>query len=251
MKALTIAIGIISTAVLADRSFADEKVAKPVPRPVVVVVDGAGDLKGCSNAFARGKALYDLPVDVEVFAWSHGHYKILKDQVDDKHILNKGKELAARLAQLRRADAERPIVLVSYSAGCGVGLSAGRHLPPDTIDRHFVMCPSVSRKYDLRPSLRATRHGIDVHCSKKDKWALGVAMRLVGTADELHDREAAGRHGFTPVVEDPGDADLYRKVRHVFWTPEDRKLGHNGLHHGVHAPGYLNKYVFPLLTAAH
>jgi pimeloyl-ACP methyl ester carboxylesterase len=238
---------LLLAAALVPRTARGETVANTVPRALVVVLDGAGDLKGCSTAFTKGKAAYKLPVDIEVFPWSHGHLKILKDQVDERHAKLKGKELAERLLALRRRDPDRPLILVSYSAGCSVALAAAGHLPPDAIDRCILLMPSVSRRYDLRPTLRATRLGVDVYGSDKDKWALGLAVRWVGTADELHDAEAAGRLGFTPVIERAGDTELYLKLRHHFWKPADAKLGHDGRHHGIHALPFLDKYVFPLL----
>lgn len=217
------------------------------PRPLLIVVDGAGDLKGCSTAVAQAVRLNDLPIEVKPFPWSHGHYKIYKDQVDDRHSRAKGMELAERLIEWRREQPDRPIFLVTYSAGAAVGLAAGNHMPANTIDRHILLSPSVSTRYDLRPSLRASRFGVDVFCSSKDKWALGIAMKLVRTADDLHDKEAAGRLGFRELIERPEDEKLYKQLRHIFWTPADAKLGHNGGHNGVKAAGFLSEQVLPLL----
>ena len=76
--------------------------AEKEPRPLIVIVDGAGDLKGCSTAVAQAVWLNDLPVEVKPFPWSHGHYKIYKDQVDDRHSRAKGMELAECLIEWRR-----------------------------------------------------------------------------------------------------------------------------------------------------
>jgi pimeloyl-ACP methyl ester carboxylesterase len=247
MRRSSVLLAIVGTMFLAALPAASESSSKPVPRSLLLVIDGAGDFNGCSAAFVKTRELYRLPFDIEAFPWSHGHRKIYKDQVDDAYARAKGKELAERILELRKQQTDRPLILVSYSAGSAVGLSAASHLPAETLERHIVLAPSVSTRYDLRPSLRATRLGVDVFCSKKDRWALGIAVRWVGTADELHDKQAAGRYGFSAIIENPGDTELYQKLRNHFWTPDDAKLGHDGRHHGMHAPAFLNKYVVPLV----
>jgi hypothetical protein len=226
-----------------------ETAAKPLPRPLLIVVDGAGDFNGCFIGLMKTRELYRLPIDIVAFPWSHGHRKIYKDQVDDAYARARGKELAEFIIEHRARQPDRPLILVSYSAGSAVALSAGQHLPPRTLERQIVLSPSVSTRFDLRPSLQASRSGIDVFCSKKDRWALGIAVKWVGTADEFHDKQAAGRFGFAAIIEKPADAELYEELRNHFWTPDDAKLGNDGRHYGTHAPAYLNKYVVPLLQS--
>lgn len=218
--------------------------------PLIVVVDGAGDFKGCSTAVSQAIRLLHVPATIEVFPWSHGHYRVLVDQVDERHSRAKGKELAERLVAWKQEQPERPIVLISHSAGCAVALAASSHLPTAFLERQILFAPSVSTRYDLRPTLRASRHGIDAFCSSLDCWALGLGIKLFKTADEWRDREAAGRHGFRFCCESENDSFLYEKLRHHFWTVTDTALGHNGRHHGMHAPAWLKTHVFPLLSAS-
>src|SRR6185436_7917454 len=57
----------------------------PDSRPLVWIVDGAGDLRGCSNGFTTANMLAGGPMELTVFPWSHGYRRILLDQVDAKH----------------------------------------------------------------------------------------------------------------------------------------------------------------------
>ncbi len=247
MKGLLFLFATLGVSELAGTACAFDDDAKSVPKePLILVVDGAGDLKGCSNAIKTAGSLYQVRLDAETFPWSHGHYKLYKDQVDARHTRVKGKELAELIASRKKQRPERPIVVVSHSAGCAVVLAACDHLPENTLERQILLAPSVSTRYDLRPALRASKQGIDVFCSKKDKWALGLVIRCIGSADELHDQKAAGRHGFEAIVFKPEDAALYERLRHHFWSAADEKLGHDGRHHGMHAPAFVKEKLMPL-----
>jgi hypothetical protein len=247
MKGLLLLFAILGASELAGTARASDDDAKSVPNePLILVVDGAGDLKGCSNAIKTAASLYQVRLEVEAFPWSHGHYKLYRDQVDTRHVRVKGKELAEQIAARKKEHPERPILVISHSAGCAVALAACDHLPENTLERQILLAPSVSTRYDLRPALRTSKQGIDVFCSKKDKWALGLVIRCIGSADELHDQKAAGRHGFETIVFSPDDADLYKRLRHHFWSTADEKLGHDGRHHGMHAPAFVKERLMPL-----
>lgn len=215
--------------------------ADPDPRPLVWVVDGAGDLKGCSTALGRANAEAGGPVELAVFGWSHGYRRLLLDQIDNTHARAQGCRLANAVLDRRRREPGRRTVLVAHSAGCAVALAAAEALPPDALDRLVLLAPSVSTGYDLRPALRAAAEGVDVFCSKKDWVALGFVTRVVGTTDRSF-AAAAGRHGFraTPAAAESG------RLRQHFWSAELRWTGHTGGHHGMHAPAFVTAYLLPL-----
>jgi pimeloyl-ACP methyl ester carboxylesterase len=165
---------------------ANASAAPPAPdsRPIVWIADGAGDLRGCSNAFAHANMLAGGPLELAVFPWSHGYRRLLMDQTDLNHARSQGARLAARIVERSKEEPGRRVILVAHSAGSAVALAAGDSLPPGAVDRIILLAPSVSTGYDLRPSLAASREGIDVFCSKKDWVALGFATRMVGTVDK-------------------------------------------------------------------
>ena len=214
-------------------------------RPLVWVVDGAGDLHGCSNAMAQANMLAGNPIELAPFAWSHGHRRLLLDQIDIAHARAQGMRLAEKILARRWTEPGRRTVVIAHSAGCAVALAAGDVLPADAVERMILMAPSVSTGYDVRPTLRAAREGVDVFCSKKDWVALGFVTRVVGTTDKFG-APAAGRHGFAVTPTAPDDPAASRLRQH-FWTPELAWTGHTGGHHGVYAPAFIHGYVFPLI----
>jgi pimeloyl-ACP methyl ester carboxylesterase len=209
-------------------------------------VDGAGDLRGCSNALNQANLLAGGPVELTVFPWSHGYRQLYKDQTDWAHARAQGARLAAAVREYQAAEPGRRVVVVAHSAGCAVALTAAEVLPPDTIDRMILLAPSVSTGYNIRPALWSSREGLDVFCSKKDWVALGFVTRVVGTMDRIG-AKAAGRHGFQ-TGGSLSDGEVNRLRQH-FWTPEVAWTGYTGGHHGMFAPAFLHAYVFPLIGA--
>jgi hypothetical protein len=219
----------------------------PETRPIVWVIDGAGDLKGCSNALAPVNAGAGSPVELAVFPWSHGYRKLLRDQIGTAHARAQGARLAQTILEQKALEPGRRVVVVAHSAGCAVALAACDLLPIDSIDRLILLAPSVSTGYDLRPTLWSAKEGVDVFCSKKDWVALGFVVRVVGTTDNVWSGAAAGRWGFKPKGQKSLAELEATRLRQHFWTPEMAWTGHNGGHHGMHAPGFVQAYLMPLL----
>jgi pimeloyl-ACP methyl ester carboxylesterase len=219
-------------------------------RPLVWVLDGAGDLKGSSNALALGNSLAGNPVELSVFPWSHGYGRLLEDQVDMNHARNQGAKLAQAILERKAREPGRRVVVVGHSAGCAVALAAGDVLPIDAVDRVILLAPSVSTGYDIRPTLWSAREGVDVFCSTKDWVALGFVLRVVGTTDKFWSGAAAGRWGFQP----KGSKKLAEleasRLRQHFWSQEVAWTGHTGGHHGMHAPGFVQAYLLPIMVGS-
>jgi hypothetical protein len=235
------------------RTYCESWVARAAPsapdtRPVVWVVDGAGDLRGCSNALTTANQMAGNTAEIVVFQWSHGYRRLLADQTDWAHAKAHGEKLAAAIRERKAREPGRRVVLVAHSAGCAVALVASECLPPDTIDRTVLLAPSVSTGYDLRPALWTAKEGVDVFCSRKDWVALGFVVRVVGTTD-TGSGPAAGRLGFRPRGAAATDPVVSAKLRQHFWTAEQKWTGHTGGHHGMHSPAFLHAYVFPLIGA--
>jgi pimeloyl-ACP methyl ester carboxylesterase len=236
------------TLLLAAPAAARDTARAPAPstpdaRPLVWVVDGAGDLRGCSTALGKANVAAGNPVELAAFPWSHGFRRVLIDQIDLPHAKTQGARLAARIRERQAAEPGRRVVVVAHSAGCAVALAAGECLPPDSVDRVLLLAPSVSTEYDIRPALRAAREGMDVYCSKKDRLALGVGVRMVGTTDRFLGA-AAGLHGFKMPGGPVQDLEATRLRQH-FWSAEMARTGHTGGHYGVHAPAFITAYLFP------
>jgi len=214
---------------------------------IVFVANGAGDSRSLTKNLSQAVAETNAPLQVETFAWSVGYKRSVADQTDRENHAAQGCRLAAQINAYLQANPGRRVYLVAHSAGCAVVLIAAAQLPPESIERIVLLSPSVCACYDLRPALRATRAGIDNFYSYKDRWVLGLGMRMVGTTEEGC-RIAAGRVGFTPISQCPDDAALSCKLRQHPWNPDERNYGHNGGHFGNQEPAFLKAYVVPLLV---
>jgi hypothetical protein len=221
---------------------------RPDARPLVWILDGAGDLKGCSNALSQANSAAGNPFELSVFPWSHGHRRLLMDQVDMGHARIQGAKLAQAIQERKAQEPGRRVVIVGHSAGCAVVLTACDLLPMDAVDHVILLAPSVSSGYDIRPTLWSAREGVDVFCSTKDWVALGFVIHVVGTTDKFWSSSAAGRWGFQPKVS-KGFAELESSRLHQhFWTPDLAWTGHTGGHHGMHAPAFVQTYLMPLMA---
>jgi pimeloyl-ACP methyl ester carboxylesterase len=215
-------------------------------RGVVFSVDGAGNFLGTSEALRQVVEKECLPLRVEPFVWQHGWGRFLADQTDCSYARCQGQQLAERVAAYRRACPTGAVYLIGHSAGCHVILAALESLPAGTVERVVLLAPSVSAEYDLRPALRGVRCSLEVFCSRRDWFYLGLGTTVVGTADRRWSA-ASGRVGFRPTIATPEDQALYAKLRQHPWQPCLAWTGHWGGHYGGYQPEYLRAYVLPLL----
>lgn len=214
-------------------------------RPVLIVADGAGDYRACSESMRETATADRHPFDVVTYVWSHGYLRNAVDQTDWGYAVERGDQLAKMVTAYQAKHPAAPVVLVGHSAGSAVVLSAAEDMAPDQIDRILLLAPSVSEGYDLRPALRACRSGIDVYVSEDDWVWLGLLVRLLGTTDKPLEPRAAGRFGFTPTGQSSDDAHLFDRLRVHPWRPELAADGHNGGHFGSYQPEFLRRHVFP------
>ncbi len=216
------------------------------PRAVALVANGAGGFNAASTSLQRTVEADGLPLEVETFDWTHGHLRVLADQVDRGHALEEGAELARRVCAIGQAYPGVPVSLVGHSAGCAVVLAAAQSLPPGSVHRIVLLSPAVSADHDLRPALACARCGVDSFYSKSDLFYLGLGVVLLGNADR--DRTAAaGRVGFRLPPACPADEALYAKLRQYPWEASLGPTGNLGGHYGTYQPGFLRAVVLPLL----
>ena len=213
---------------------------------LVLVADGAGDFRAASISLAQVVDQERAPLCVQPFVWSHGYGRIIADQMGHQHIREEGKRLAALILAHKQTHPETPIFLVAHSAGTDVVLNAAELLPPDSVERIILLAPAVSIHRDLRGGLAAARLGVDVFYSEADRWYLGMAVTLLGTADRHWDT-AAGRVGFQPSLCGPADGPLYEKLRQYPWEKGLSWTGNYGGHYGTYQPGFLKVCVLPLM----
>ena len=217
------------------------------PRPLVWILDGAGDLKGCSQSLDGVNTLAGEQMELVVYPWSHGHRRLLMDQIGMTHAREQGSRLASAILARKAQEPNRRLVIVAHSAGCAVALAAGDLLPIDAVDRILLLAPSVSTGYDIRPTLWSAKEGVDVFCSTKDWVALGFVVKVVRTTDNIWSGEAAGRWGFKPKGSNALAELETQRLRQHFWTQDLAWTGNTGGHHGSHAPEFVKTYLLPLM----
>lgn len=224
------------------------RAARPAapPRGVVYVADGAGDFRATSAALRHVMAENDMPLEVRTVLWSHGYWRVAADQLDEEHARMEGGRLAQEIAAERRIHPEEEIYLLGHCAGCGVVLAAAESLPPQSIDRIILLAASMPTNYDLRPAFRACRGGIDNFYSGRDRWCLGLWLRL-GVIAGARYSPAAGRFGFQPAIQSPADAADYARLRQHSWEPEWEWAGNSGGHYGCYQPEFLRLFILPIL----
>jgi pimeloyl-ACP methyl ester carboxylesterase len=229
---------------------------------VIFAVDGAGGFLSTSKAISQAVAEAHLPLVTVPVEWSHGYGRFIADQIDWTYSRECGCKLAGEIAAYRQAHPQGKVYLIAHSAGSAVCLAAAEALPPDSIERIVLLSPSIASDYDLRPSLRSAREGIDVFCSRRDIWQLGLGVALLGTADGCRGCAAAGRVGFQVPCNSclpsgtescpadrtyPEDAALYAKLRQHPWDRCLTWTGNRGGHYGGYRAEFLQAYVLPLL----
>lgn len=211
---------------------------------VVFVADGAGNFQAASDSLRKAIRKHHAPVHVVTFVWSHGYYRIVADQLGFRHAQAQGKRLAHEVQAYAALHSHTPIYLLGHSAGATVVLSALENLPPGTVERAFLLSPSVSANYDVRPAVQSVSLGLHVYYSRHDYWYLGLATHFLGTADRRFFQPASGRVGFDVDDHDPA---LWGKLIQRPWTPADGFTKNFGGHFGNYQPDFLRFYLLPLV----
>jgi pimeloyl-ACP methyl ester carboxylesterase len=214
---------------------------------IIFVVDGAGDFQGCSQHVREAVESEHLAIPVVTAQWSHGYGQILADQIGYAYARAQGGNLAQMLLQYRHEHPTAAIHLVGHSAGSAVAIAALENLPADVVDRAFLLAPSLSATYDIRPALQKVKDGLYVFYSKRDTAYLGIWTGILGNSDRRWGA-SSGRIGFQTACTNADDAVLYQKLHQRPWQPADRAAGNDGRHYGDHHPDFVRLHILPLVA---
>lgn len=220
---------------------------EPMSAGTVFVVGGVGGLDPLQANAPWVLPLANVPHRIEVFAWTHGKLRPLRDLQDIRHLLKESDRLAEMVRQEQICHPDRPIYLVGHSAGAALILAAAEKLPPTSIERMILLAAAVSPTYDLRPALRATRREVVAFSSTFDRVCLDWCTSWFGTADRVYG-PAAGLDGFRPPtdLDDEGRA-LYRRLVQMPWRLDMIWQGTDGGHNGACMPLFLAQRIAPWL----
>ena len=136
--------------------------------------------------------------------------------------------------------------MIGKSGGAGLVVWALERLPEHSVETVVLLAPALSTGYDLSVASRAVKREIVVFWSPIDCIILGLGTRFFGTIDRVYG-PAAGMLGFRLPLDDPAVANKLAQVR---WRLEMARTGNLGGHVGPDLPGFLKRYVAPLLTAS-
>jgi hypothetical protein len=214
---------------------------------VVFVVDGAGNFQACSQHIRLAARQERLPIQVVTVEWSHGFGRIIADQIGYAYARAKGCELAQVLQAFRREHPCVPMYLLGHSAGSAVVIAALESLPPVTIERAFLLAPSLSATYDLSPALKAVRTNLHVFYSERDTIYLGLWTGLLGNSDRCWG-PSSGRFGFQYSPTCSEDVRFGGKLIQRPWQPVDRLAGNDGKHYGDYQIEFVRLHILPLFA---
>ncbi|MEY4393858.1 MAG: hypothetical protein RL595_1107 [Planctomycetota bacterium] len=229
-------------------SYASSLRANPSKKHVIILVEGAGDFQAVSKVLEKSLKKFPNNAELQMFHWSHGYLRVVRDQTDLGNISENGQKLAGTIRLMLKRDPSLDVTVLSHSAGTAVALNGVSLLNDNTIRKLVLLAPSVSKDYPIIPSLTACKEGVHVFYSKDDTFILGPIMRVVKTADNIRDTVAAGRFGFSPKLRDNVEEILAaRRLRQYAWKPEDKDLGNDGGHYGSYGQPYFDEKVLPIV----
>lgn len=216
---------------------------------IAFVADGSGDSAELSQNLREVVREEKAPVIVQRVKWCR-FGEVLKDHVDHEAQMGTARMLAGVVLALKKDAPSAHIIFVGHSSGTRVLLAAAEMLPAGTLDRIFLLSPSVSTFYDLSGALHASRGGIDAFYSRDD-GVLELAEDYVGTSDGTF-QPSAGRVGFfvpRPVVgtegKVPANIVAYQNLRQKRWRDDLGSETGAGGHFSWTQPGSLRNFVLP------
>ncbi len=241
----TTLLSVLFRAIYGDAPESDD--APEEGRGLILMADGVGGLDLCGMALKHMVAKSGARHAVRVFTWGHGPLRWHADLTSVAHHEAKAAVLLGEVSRWLEERPGSPVFLVGKSGGTGLIIRALEQLPEESVEAVVLLAPALSPTYDLSRALRAVRREAVVFYSPLDVIVLGVGTLLFGTIDRIRS-VGAGMVGFRrPPVAD-GDADDYRKLRQVRWSPSMATTGYLGGHVGPDLPAFLRKYVVPILT---
>lgn len=212
---------------------------------LVIVLPGIDGRMPYNEIAARHLAGGGLGMAVELRDWT-APLGMLYNQTAVMRNREVARALAGRIMAYRRKHPGRPVFLIGHSGGTAIAVWAAESMPPnEPVDGIILLASSLSPTYDLSRALGRSRGGIVSYYSPLDGGLLGVGTSLVGTMDGLHG-ESAGKAGFRA----PAAGGSYHKLYQVAWHPGMIAAGHGGGHFEYMSPGFVERYVVPLIKQA-
>lgn len=216
----------------------------------MIVLPGIEGPSAWNYNLSRGLADGGVKTAIEVFDWGTSvPGGLLINLTDLDRNQKMAQALGDRIVEYKRSHPGRPVHIIGHSGGGGIAVLAAEKLPDDVrLASVILLAAALSPDYDLRPALRHTQYGIFNYYSAYDRIFLDAGTRVAGTIDRSH-TSAAGSVGFRrPSALENGDRAVYDKLHQIAWQPEMRWSGHLGDHFGWTKPGFVRRYLAPLIV---
>ncbi len=231
-------------------SVADLGTQERQERGLVLVLPGIEGRSAWNYNLARGLADGGVKAAIEIYDWGTDVPGGLLINLTDLDRNQKMAEaLRDRIVAYKRANPGRPVHVIGHSGGGGIAVLAAEKLPDDVrVSSVILLAAALSPDYDLRPALRRTQYGIFNYYSSRDRVFLDAGTRVAGTIDRSF-TSSAGSVGFRrPAALEAGDRVLYDKLQQIAWKPEMSWCGNLGDHFGWTKPGFVRRYLAPLVV---
>ncbi|HZZ78149.1 MAG TPA: alpha/beta hydrolase [Gemmataceae bacterium] len=213
---------------------------------LVFLVNGAGGGTTITDNIPELASEMHLPLRFHTIWWCRGDHAIA-DYKDHVAQYLAAQRLAEATLQVRRACPNAEIYFVGNSTGTGIVLRAAEMLPAQSVERIILIAAPISATYDLRPSLRTSRAGIDNFWSPDDDLLDRVTPDW-GNLDGVKG-PAAGRIGFWyPRWTDAEGFDAYKNIRQYRWRPGME--GHGGHFTWTTRRDNMRCYIMPLFMVS-
>jgi pimeloyl-ACP methyl ester carboxylesterase len=213
------------------------------PRAYLLHLPGIGGEMRIDRNLIAGLEDGGVDADMQIYDWTGSDRGLLALGNTTRHS-EQAADVAAMIAQARKLDPSRRIIVTAHSAGCGVAVWALERLPDDVlIDSLLLMQSALSPEYDLSRALRHVHGHAYAFYSRHDP-VLALGTKMLGTVDRVN-TEASGNVGFIQ----PAGADhlQYAKLRQFEYQDAWMRFGDSGDHIGPMRRIFARDMLAPLL----
>jgi pimeloyl-ACP methyl ester carboxylesterase len=245
--ALRLLLFVLLTSLSSGCSIAELNTAERASHGIVLILPGIEGPSTWNYNLARGLADGGVNSAIEIFDWGT---KIPGGMLINLTDLERNQRMADvlrdRIVSYKREHPGRPVHIIGHSGGGGIAVMAAEKLPMDVrVTSIILLAAALSPDYDLGPALQHTQRGIFNYYSTHDRIFLDAGTRVAGTIDRSH-TSAAGSVGFNKPAGNGNRGD-YDKLHQIAWESEMAWSGHWGDHFGWTNPGFVRKYLAPLV----
>jgi pimeloyl-ACP methyl ester carboxylesterase len=206
----------------------------------VLILPGVGNTRFHLAGFVE-RVEQQLPnFQVDVRPWGTPFHMLENLRAEERNF-STAAQIAADLAQWRRAHPDEKLYVVGYSGGGGMVTVVTAALPDDVhIDRLILVAPAISPDYPLVERVLPHVNDFAANFASALDLQVGWGTRTFGTIDRKY-TASAGAVGFE--IADP-------KLLQRLWSADDIPYGHFGNHLSYLSGRWQDAKLLPTLDPA-